>query len=218
MSWFTKDLEEKVEKDYQEFTAYFAESGAYLGEIKFAGVYESEGSKSKGLVLKAQLENGVNIERYINFQNREGKRTRKTKDGRILPSFGLSQIESFSKLIDFGSPTREVEVELWGKSKKAKIMEEPIGKKVGFCVRHIQEPNQDGTKVFDKNEIEMLFDPETKKTSAELYYEEGDSRRLTLSEWEERIAKTPILDRTNKKKTEPKATETKEVKSAVDKW
>lgn len=218
MSWFSEDLEEKVEKDYQEYTPYFTDSGVYQGEIKFAGIYASPETKSKGLVLKVQLENGVNVEQYINFQNREGKRTRNTKDGRVLPSYGLSQIESFAKLIDFGKPSREVEVELWGKPKQAMIMEDPIGKRVGFCIRHVKEPNQDGSKVYDKNEIEMLFDPETKKTSAELYYEEGDQRKLTLEKWKERINKNPVVDRSGKtKKQEPKQ-ENEKAKSAVENW
>jgi hypothetical protein len=205
MSWFSKDagVTEEVKVVVEENVPFYVESGEYVGKVEFAGVYQTPNSPSKGLYIRFLLESGMRIDQYINYQNKEGIATRTLADGRVTKSIGLAQIESWDEIIGFGKPTREVQAVMWGKEREAKLLEDAVGKKVGILVRHVLEPSEDGSKVYNKNEVEMVFDLQTRKTSGQLYFEEDDKRHTSINDWLKKIEKNPTLDRTNKKKKEP---------------
>ena len=196
MSWFTEEANvQNFETTVEKQTGYYAESGCYTAKIKFAGVYQTEGSPSKGLYISFELDNGIVFDQYVNFIGKDGKSTRTNSEGKEVKGFGIDQIESWGKIVNFGKPSNEVEYKMWGKERKAKLLQDAIGKKVGVCVRHIKEPSEDGSRMYDKNEAELLFDIESKKSSAELYFDEEDRRYTTVAKWEEKIAEKPILER-----------------------
>lgn len=211
MSWFeTEGKATDLETAQQANTPFFAESGEYTATIEFACVYASPDSQSKGLYIRFVLDNGVTFDQYVNFINREGNAFRVVKDEdgkeKKVKGLGLDQIESWDKIVKFGKPTIETQATLWGRERQVKLLGEAIGKKVGVLVRHVKEPNQDGSKVYDKNEADALFDLQTRKTSGQLYFKEEDNRSFSIADWLKRIEKNPTLDRTNKK-TKPKAYE-----------
>lgn len=204
MSWFTDDAKvTDFETTVEQSVGYYAESGCYEAKVKFASVYQTEGSKSKGLYISFELKDGIVFDQYVNFINVEGKSTRTNSEGKEVRGFGIDQIESWGKIIPFGKPSNEVEYKMWGKERKSKILQDAIGKKVGVCVRHIKERSEDGSRMYDKNEAELLYDLDSRKSSAELYFDRDDRRHATVNEWLEKIEKNPILERKpNKAKAE----------------
>lgn len=217
MSWFAEDTKvTNFESATQVGTAFYVESGEYVGKVLFAGVYASPYSQSKGLYVSFELENGTVIDQYVNYQNKEGVSTREV-DGKVVKGLGVDQVESWTKVLDFGRPSVEVQKKLWGKDRPIKVFENATGVKVGLLVRHILEPNQDGDKTYNKNEIEALFDIQTRKTSGELYFKEEDNRHFSIAKWLEKIAKNPTIDRTKNKKS-PKVDEEEAKKVASAGW
>lgn len=198
MSWFTESTNtSNVETVVQESTPFYVESGEYKAKILFAGIYASTDSQSKGLYVSFGLENGTTIDQYINYQGKDGKCTREieTSEGKkTVKSIGLDTIEAWSKIIEFGKPSVEVIKKMWGKDKKITIFEKAGGAKVGVLVRHVQEPDQNGV-MRDKNEIESIFDLDSRKTANELYFKEDDTRNFTINKWIEKIEKNPTLVR-----------------------
>ena len=210
MSWFAESTNTNdVAVEVKSYVPFFAESGEYVAKVDFASVYASPDSKSKGLYISFKLENGMTIDQYVNYQNKEGKTTREVQDAegkeKTVRGFGLDQIESWNKVIGFGKPSKEVSHKMWGKDRMSMLLEDAVGKKIGILVRQVKEPSEDGSRMYDKNEVEAVFDLDSRKTAGELYFEEDDTRHQSISEWLEKIAKKPILER--KGKSEPKKTD-----------
>lgn len=211
MSYFTTEGQAtELETAQQKDTPFFTESGEYVAKIALACVYSTPDSPSKGLYIRFELENGVEFDQYLNFINKKGESFRVVKDEdgkeKKVKGIGLDQIESWGKVVKFGNPTLDTQAKLWGKDRPVKLLGNAIGQKVGVLVRHVKEPNEDGSKVYDKNEVEALFDIQTRKTSGQLYFKEEDKRNFSIAKWLEKIAKSPTVDRTANKK-EPKVDE-----------
>jgi len=189
MSWIKKEVSAEVSAELEFENSRLSVTDAYELEVTEAYLKDSntEGSKSKSLVVSGKTEDGLTATTYFTIMGKDGQTFfESTYKGKTVKKqhFGLNIANTlFTILLDgkeiFDCEPSETTFKTWNKEDKE--MEdakgdgfpELIGKKIGATYQMRREINGADSKEF--GEITHFFDVETGLFSGE---EDSDNRKL----------------------------------------